>query len=406
MDFQHIHQNQQQQQQPKQQINAGLARYRSAPSSYFASFLDDNTSLKSNSIRAGNYLGDGLDNFLHSLMPSDNISGIEHGSSSNNTLRSMKGEQMVVQAHSQHLLKQSSCSLFDVQPQDQHSFNPVVANAASLVDDSSGFLSSMNSNPLDRGAENSNLIRYNSLPAGLSTNVTIGKEYGAMRGMGNSGVANNDNAEASFSSTSRYHGFSSGQQSSGLMPSLSEIHTKAMGERNPNNISFVDGQTHRNVGAYITEMSGASWDESSILSDRFLKGLGHIDSQSFYNAVGSDNQDNEVQKGPPTPLSRHLSLPKTSAEMSAVETLMQDSVLCKLRAKRGCATHPRSIAERVRRTRISDRMRRLQEIVPNMDKQTNTSDMLDLAVDYIKGLQLQVKALAEKRANCTCSKAS
>ncbi|KAL3652187.1 hypothetical protein CASFOL_001868 [Castilleja foliolosa] len=41
------------------------------------------------------------------------------------------------------------------------------------------------------------------------------------------------------------------------------------------------------------------------------------------------------------------------------------------RAKRGCATHPRSIAERVRRTRISDRIRKLQDLVPNMDKWRN-----------------------------------
>jgi len=48
--------------------------------------------------------------------------------------------------------------------------------------------------------------------------------------------------------------------------------------------------------------------------------------------------------------------------------VFEDSVPCRVRAKRGCATHPRSIAERVRRTRISDRIRKLQELVPNMDK--------------------------------------
>ncbi|XP_042980246.1 G-box-binding factor-like [Carya illinoinensis] len=60
--------------------------------------------------------------------------------------------------------------------------------------------------------------------------------------------------------------------------------------------------------------------------------------------------------------------------MAAIEKFLQfqDSVPCKIRAKRGFATHPRSIAERVRRTRISERMRKLQDLVPNMDKQTNT----------------------------------
>ena len=48
-----------------------------------------------------------------------------------------------------------------------------------------------------------------------------------------------------------------------------------------------------------------------------------------------------------------FSLPRTSSEMSALEKYLQvqqDSVPCRVRAKRGCATHPRSIAERVRQT--------------------------------------------------------
>jgi len=42
------------------------------------------------------------------------------------------------------------------------------------------------------------------------------------------------------------------------------------------------------------------------------------------------------------------SLPQTSLEMDQLmHNIPQDSVPCKIRAKRGCATHPRSIAERV-----------------------------------------------------------
>ncbi|KAJ6801835.1 transcription factor bHLH128-like isoform X2 [Iris pallida] len=81
----------------------------------------------------------------------------------------------------------------------------------------------------------------------------------------------------------------------------------------------------------------------------------------------------------------------------------QDSVAFKVRAKRGCATHPRSIAERERRTRISDKLRKLQELVPNMDKQTSTADMLDLAVEQIKKLQSQVQNLRQEQADCTCA---
>ncbi|XP_042455287.1 transcription factor bHLH80-like isoform X2 [Zingiber officinale] len=90
-----------------------------------------------------------------------------------------------------------------------------------------------------------------------------------------------------------------------------------------------------------------------------------------------------------------MSLPKNFQQF-------QDAVPCRVRAKRGFATHPRSVAERVRRSKISERMKKLQELVPNMDKQTNTAAMLDLAVIYIKDLQKQVKVLSEGQAKCTC----
>lgn len=60
-------------------------------------------------------------------------------------------------------------------------------------------------------------------------------------------------------------------------------------------------------------------------------------------------QNGDVKNRPPL-LSHHLSLPKTLPEMSNMEKFLQfqDSVPLRIRAKRGCATHPRSIAERVR----------------------------------------------------------
>ncbi|KAE8799413.1 Ribonucleoside-diphosphate reductase large subunit [Hordeum vulgare] len=83
--------------------------------------------------------------------------------------------------------------------------------------------------------------------------------------------------------------------------------------------------------------------------------------------------------------------------------------------KKDRSSHRRSIAELWRRTEISKRVQNLQELIPNMEKvikqtvgtpkpytnmalpginplvQTNTCDMLDLAVDYIKELQMQIK---------------
>ncbi|XP_064996752.1 bHLH transcription factor RHL1-like isoform X1 [Musa acuminata AAA Group] len=68
----------------------------------------------------------------------------------------------------------------------------------------------------------------------------------------------------------------------------------------------------------------------------------------------------------------------------------------KVRARRGQATDPHSIAERLRRERIADRMKALQELVPNANK-TDKASMLDEIIDYVKFLQLQVKVLSMSR---------
>uniref|UniRef100_A0A803Q608 BHLH domain-containing protein n=1 Tax=Cannabis sativa TaxID=3483 RepID=A0A803Q608_CANSA len=149
----------------------------------------------------------------------------------------------------------------------------------------------------------------------------------------------------------------------------------------------------------------------------------HNASHSFATSFGMDSWDNNtnsiVFSAPQSKRAKNMdgdlynclnvldtqfSLPQTTLEMAAVEKLLhipEDSVPCKIRAKRGCATHPRSIAERERRTRISGKLKKLQDLVPNMDKQTSYADMLDLAVQHIKGLQNQVKLHTELE-NCTC----
>ncbi|KAL9245474.1 hypothetical protein vseg_019121 [Gypsophila vaccaria] len=118
-------------------------------------------------------------------------------------------------------------------------------------------------------------------------------------------------------------------------------------------------------------------------------------------AGGSGGGGSSGEVSPAVGQRRELTTANSLVEME-MEKLMEDSVPCRVRAKRGCATHPRSIAERVRRTRISDRIRKLQELVPNMDKQTNTADMLEEAVEYVKTLQRQIQELTEQQKRCKC----
>ncbi|CAN8318019.1 unnamed protein product [Cochlearia groenlandica] len=229
----------------------------------------------------------------------------------------------------------------------------------------------------------SNLLRQSSSPAGMFTNLSDQNGYGSMRSLMN------------------YVGEEEEDENS---PSTSN------GLRRNRSLSSRPPSSSLGMLSHIPEIASDSfqyshWNDPSSFIDNLspLKRETEDDGKLFHNSQNGE-AGNRMQL-----LSHHLSLPKPSSSSTASDNVsmdkymhLQDSVPCKIRAKRGCATHPRSIAERVRRTRISERMRKLQELVPNMDKQTNTADMLDLAVDYIKDLQRQYKILNENRANCRC----
>ncbi|KAJ4791276.1 BHLH transcription factor [Rhynchospora pubera] len=69
-----------------------------------------------------------------------------------------------------------------------------------------------------------------------------------------------------------------------------------------------------------------------------------------------------------------------------------------VRAKRGQATNSHSLAERVRRKKISERMRLLQDLVPGCSKITAKAVMLDEIINYVQSLQRQVEFLSMKLA--------
>ncbi|KAL9172204.1 hypothetical protein ABFS82_03G029900 [Erythranthe guttata] len=69
-----------------------------------------------------------------------------------------------------------------------------------------------------------------------------------------------------------------------------------------------------------------------------------------------------------------------------------------MRAKRGQATNSHSLAERVRRERIGERMKLLQELVPGCNKITGKAMMLDEIINYVQSLQQQVEFLSMKLA--------
>ncbi|PWA70090.1 myc-type, basic helix-loop-helix (bHLH) domain-containing protein [Artemisia annua] len=173
-----------------------------------------------------------------------------------------------------------------------------------------------------------------------------------------------------------------------------------------------NGSSSSSFNSHISFSLGSSSSSSRFLP-QIAENENELNDSTFHSLKRSRDgslkmsQNGETVNHTPN-LVHHVSLPKTSSEMAAVDNFLhfqQDSsVPWKTRAKRGFATHPRSIAERVRRTRISERIKRLQELFPDMDKQTNTADMLDMAVEYIKDLQNELQTLNDARARCKCSK--
>ncbi|KAK4361997.1 hypothetical protein RND71_017238 [Anisodus tanguticus] len=67
-----------------------------------------------------------------------------------------------------------------------------------------------------------------------------------------------------------------------------------------------------------------------------------------------------------------------------------------VRARRGQATDSHSLAERVRRGKINERLRCLQDIVPGCYKTMGMAGMLDEIINYVQSLQNQVEFLSMK----------
>ncbi|KAJ6307319.1 hypothetical protein OIU76_017166 [Salix suchowensis] len=415
------------QQSHQKQMNSGLTRYQSAPSSFFSSIMDRDFCEEFLNRPASPETERVYARFLAS-------SGGNTENLSSQDLCEIKQDspEAVSQINQQPQMMDAMNNLnCDTRLQQQSNYSASQGfyqnqSKPPLPDQKSGSeinYRSMNSMGMERlpsmktnSSNNSNLVRHSSSPAGLFSDINIEFEngYAVLRGMGDLGSGNGD---TNYSAASR-------PPPLGRMGSVAEMGNKNMGENSPESGGFGEARSSNYVSGYPI----GSWDDSAMLSAGSKRHFTDDDATlSGLNA--SETQHDEEGGSRPPMLARHMSLPKTAAEISVIEKFLhiQDSVPCRIRAKRGFATHPRSIAERVRRTRISERMRKLQDLVPNMDKvksfhfslsasfvslidnalfphlqQTNTSDMLDLAVDYIKDLQREVQILSEIRERCTC----
>ncbi|XP_071698028.1 transcription factor bHLH130-like [Rutidosis leptorrhynchoides] len=373
-DLHHHHQH-------KPNTNPGLTRYRSAPSSYF-----------SNLINSGIYGDDDYTDSFRVSTANQILKQFEY-----KFIDSVKQEQQVIHTEPQQQQQpQQIIYQNQFQSQTNHNININNHNNNNQQQQQQQSVSTTCSSTINDSVTPSinlpsNLLRQSSSPAGFFDQLEIDNGYSMMRSIDDYRTGRGNAQNTLLASNKRLKnetGFSTGSlSSSGVLPCIPENESKVMETKSASN----DGGFGSNT-----------WDDSDILTDSFLNEFAESDQNKLSSLNSSDDQQNVIGRiRPPATLMHHTSLPASSAELDKL-LQFQDSVPLRSRAKRGCATHPRSIAERVRRTRISERMRRLQNLVPNMDKQTNTADMLDLAVDYIKELQKEAETLSDHHAKCTC----
>ncbi|KAF5752677.1 transcription factor bHLH [Tripterygium wilfordii] len=382
----------------KQQIhnqNSGQMRFRSAPSSFLENLVNgSNSGGVGEDYQCFQSSSPEIDTILTRFMNGSGVSSThdfrEYGE------RSMKQEMPDSPKNQNGFSNGSSEMVYQSLPVQN------LGNETKM-DCSFGVRNSMMENsmqPKMGSGSGNNLLRQNSSPAGLFSNPGADNGFSMAKDLRNFGASGSIKGEV-CSMTSKLNNpmnFASGASSSRLrlMPQIAETGDECIGASSPENESLGNSRTTHGHLNFAND----TWEDSSFNS---MKRVRESDGNIFSGLNPFQSQTTKSLNGT-LGLTHHLSLPKTSAEMAAMEKFLQfqGTVPCKIRAKRGCATHPRSIAERMRRTRISERMRKLQELFPEMDKQTNTADMLDLAVQYIKDLQKQVKALTDTKAKCTC----
>ncbi|KAF8755824.1 hypothetical protein HU200_011297 [Digitaria exilis] len=209
------------------------------------------------------------------------------------------------------------------------------------------------------------LFRHSSSPAGLLSRLMADPHGMApTRGMGSYSQAGTDAAMAH-----RHRQLSSQWSFSTRQDGLPQISEMGM---IPDDIgeSIVAGVCHSSSDA---GGGGGAAQSSSYLSRNFSVSSWDDTNSIMFSSPSKkaklDAADDMVTSF--SNIDSQFGLSKSSLEMPGMDDylqLQQDSIACRVRAKRGCATHPRSIAERERRTRISKRLKKLQDLVPNMDK--------------------------------------
>lgn len=143
----------------------------------------------------------------------------------------------------------------------------------------------------------------------------------------------------------------------------------------------------------VTEMMGGS----SVIDKRK-----HRDASSLTTADHTSKDDGKKQKKMNSPFQKEEGKKNSKSDNKRDPNKAGEEApkgYIHVRARRGQATDSHSLAERVRREKISERMKLLQSLVPGCDKVTGKALMLDEIINYVQSLQNQVELLSMKLAS-------
>ncbi|XP_021738627.1 transcription factor HBI1-like [Chenopodium quinoa] len=162
-----------------------------------------------------------------------------------------------------------------------------------------------------------------------------------------------------------------------------ESFKKRKAERNPSTPKVMDAEEDNKS----KKSKGCAEEEESKITEQHSNK--HSSSSSSQGDQKESNGNSNDKKSKETSGC-------TSKDSKASEVQKPDYI--HVRARRGQATDSHSLAERVRREKISERMKYLQDLVPGCNKITGKAGMLDEIINYVQSLQRQVEFLSMKLA--------
>ncbi|KAF9669794.1 hypothetical protein SADUNF_Sadunf13G0001500 [Salix dunnii] len=176
-------------------------------------------------------------------------------------------------------------------------------------------------------------------------------------------------------------------------------------EFKPTEVKSAEGSVPAELAEAMSQEGDSKSDRNchKIFGDSAIKGLADVEKTTeplvASSSVGSGDSAERPSDDPTENLKRkhrdneESEGPSEDVEEESVGAKKPASVRAVNGSKRGRAAEVHNLSERRRRDRINEKMRALQELIPNCNK-VDKASMLDEAIEYLKTLQLQVQIMS------------